>query len=82
MKNNLRKLYDIITLKREIRQLKKQIKEQQKQIDVMIKNAKERELNLKFATERANKFQTELRKLKRDGCKREEKIKKTKKRSI
>ena len=76
MKNNLRKLYDIITLKREIRQLKKQNKEQQKQIDVMIKNAKERELNLKFSNERANKFQTELRKLKQNGCKREKKIKK------
>lgn len=77
MKEKFKRLYDIIALKRENRQLKKQIKEQQKQIDIMILNVKEREKNLKFATERANKFQRKLREL-TNGCERKKENKKNK----
>ena len=76
MKEKFKRIYDIIALKREVRQLKKQIKEQQRQIDTMILNAKEREKNLKFANDRANKFLTELRKLKKNECERKKEIKK------
>lgn len=65
MKKYLQKIYNVVVLRREIRKLKKQIKEMEIQINTMIKNAKEREENLKFANERANKFLTQLRKAKK-----------------
>jgi len=65
MKKYLQKIYNVVVLRREIRKLKKQIKEMETQINTMIKNAKEREENLRFANERANKFLTQLRKAKK-----------------
>ena len=65
MKEYLQKIYNVVVLRREIRKLKKQIKEMETQINTMIKNAKEREENLRFANERANKFLTQLRKAKK-----------------